>query len=242
MNRRNPLAQSPARGGGSARRLPWLAVWLLAVSAPAAGAQDPAAVRAAAERFLSMQAGGQAPRIVVEVTPPRAPLADCAALDAFQMPGSRPIGKITVGVRCLAPARWTVYLQARVQAIGPYAATVRALPPRHEIAAADLVLREGDLGALPADVARDLESLIGQRTVSGVAAGAPLRTGLLRTPLVVRQGVPTRLLLQGPGFSVRGSGLALANAGQGETVRVKTRAGQVVSGIARAGQEVEVAF
>lgn len=219
-----------------------LAAWVLAIPAQAAGLQDPVAVRVAAERFLLAQAGTQPGKVSVEVTPPRAGLPACAALDAFQMPGSRAIGKITVGVRCLAPSAWTVYLPAQVRVMGRYVVTARPLSANHELAAVDLVLREGDLGALPADVASDADALAGYRTVSAVAAGAALRTGVLRAPLVVQQGLPTRLVLVGPGFSVQSEGQALANASRGDRVRVKIPSGQVVSGIARDGQQVEVAF
>lgn len=215
---------------------------LLTMAAPAVAGQDPAAVRATAERFLISQAGGQPGKVSVSVKPPRARLPACAALEAFAMPGSRAVGKLTVGVRCVAPQNWTVYLPAQVRSMGTYVATVRALPAHHVLGEADLVVREGDLGALPADVASDPAALTGYRTVSGVAAGSPLRAGLVRAPLVVQQGQPTRILLVGPGFSLQSEGQALANAGRGDRVRVKTASGQVVSGIARDGQQVDLAF
>lgn len=212
-------------------------------AAPAqAAAQDPEALRAAAERFLLAQAAGQPGKVSVAVTPPRAEFPACAALQPFQVPGARLAGRITVGVRCLSPSAWAVYLPATVKVIGRYVATVRPLPPNRVLAAGDLVLREGDLGQLPADVATDIDALAGYRTVSGVAAGAPLRSGLLKAPLVIQQGQPTRLVLVGPGFTVQSEGQALANAGRGDRVRVKTPSGQVVSGIAQDGQQVEVAF
>jgi len=145
-------------------------------------------------------------------------------------------------VRCLAPAQWTVYLPAQVRVIGPYAVTRQPLPANHVLTAADIVLREGDLGSLPADVVTDAEAMLGYRAVSGLAAGAPLRSALLRPPLAVQQGQVTRLVLNGPGFSVQSEGQALANAGRGDRVRVKTRSGQVISGVAYDGQQVVVAF
>ena len=207
-----------------------------------AASQDPAALRVAAERFLLAQTAGQPGKVSVAVTPPRAEFPACAALQPFQMPGTRLAGRITVGVRCLSPSPWTVYLPATVKVIGSYVATVQPLPPNRVLAAGDLVLREGDLGQLPADVATDIDALVGYRTVSGIAAGAPLRSRLLKAPMVVQQGQPTRLVLIGPGFTVQSEGQALANAGRGDRVRIKTPSGQVVSGIAQDGQQVEVAF
>jgi flagella basal body P-ring formation protein FlgA len=104
------------------------------------------------------------------------------------------------------------------------------------------MLREGDLGLLPADIASDANALVGYRTVSGLAANAPLRTTLLRSPMVVQQGQTTRIVLNGPGFSIQSEGVALANASRGDRVRVKTTSGQVVSGIAQEGQQVVVSY
>jgi flagella basal body P-ring formation protein FlgA len=210
--------------------------------AHAADQQDPSALQSHAERFLKKQTAGQPGAVTIEVAPPRGALPACAALDAFQPAGSRSIGKTTVGVRCLAPARWTVYLPAQVRVIGRYAVTRQPLPANHVLTAADIALQDGDLGSLPADVVADANALLGYRTVSGLAAGAPLRNALLRPPLAVQQGQVTRLVLNGPGFSVQSEGQALANASRGDRVRVKTRSGRVVSGVAQDGQQVVVAF
>jgi flagella basal body P-ring formation protein FlgA len=210
--------------------------------AQAADRQDPAAVQLHAERFLQTQTAGLPGKVTIQVKPPRNALPACAALEGFQPAGSRNIGKITVGMRCLAPVQWTAYLAAQVRVIGPYAVTLQPLPANHVLTAADVALREGDLGNLPADVIADANDMLGYRTLSGLAAGAPLRNALLRPPLAVQQGQTTRLLLSGPGFSVQSEGQALANASRGDRVRVKTRSGQVVSGVAQDNQQVAIAF
>ena len=238
------MAAGPTHAGNRARRK-WLAVVCLCLSAAATHAavpQDPSALQAHAERFLQTQTAGLPGKVTIQVKPPRSALPACAALDAFQPAGSRSIGKTTVGVRCLAPNPWTVYLPAQVRVIGQYALTSQPLPANHVLTAADFTLREGDLGSLPADVVSDAGTMLGYRTVSGLAAGAPLRNALLRPPLAVQQGQTTRLVLNGPGFSVQSEGQALANASRGDRVRVKTRSGQVVSGVAQDGQQVVVTF
>jgi flagella basal body P-ring formation protein FlgA len=208
----------------------------------AATQQDPAAVQAQAEHFLKRQTRGLPGKVSIQVEPPRSALPACSVLDAFQPVGSRSIGKVAIGVRCLAPTTWTVYLSAQVRVIGSYAVTRQPLPANHVLSAADFTLREGDLGTLPADVVTRIDDLQGYRTVSGLAAGAPLRTALLRPPLAVQQGQVTRVVVHGPGFSVESEGQALANASRGDRVRIKTRSGQVISGIAEDGQQVVVAF
>jgi hypothetical protein len=75
--------------------------------------------------FLKTQTVGLPGKVMIQVTPPRSALPACSALDAFQPAGSRGIGKITVGVRCLAPSQWTVYLPAPGAGDGP----LRGDPP-----------------------------------------------------------------------------------------------------------------
>jgi flagella basal body P-ring formation protein FlgA len=75
-----------------------------------------------------------------------------------------------------------------------------------------------------------------------LAAGTPLRVDTLRSRPVVQQGQAVRLVTNGNGFSVSAEGKAIGNAGDGQIVQVRTPAGSVVSGTARAGGMVEVAF
>lgn len=199
-------------------------------------------LQAHAIQYLKTQTAGQPGKVSVQVKAPRSELPACAALDAFQPVGSRRTGRTTVGVRCLAPSAWTVYLQAQISVQGTYAVTRQPLPANHTLSSADIALREGDLGNLPADVITDIDNILGYRTVSGLAAGAPLRNALVRAPIAVQQGQVTRVVLNGPGFSVQSEGQALANASRGDQVRVKTRSGQVISGVAQDGQQVIVAF
>ena len=214
----------------------------LTTFAYAGNLQNPAALQAHAEQFLKTQTAGQQEKVSIQVKQPNVDLPACAALDAFQPVGCRRIGRVSVGVRCLAPTQWTVYLSAQISVLGTYAVTLQSLPANHVLSATDYALREGDLGNLPADVITRMDEMIGYRTVSGLAAGTPLRNALLRPPLVVQQGQTTRVVLNGPGFSVQSEGQALANASRGDRVRVKTRSGQVISGIAQDGQQVMVAF
>lgn len=228
--------QTPALG-------PWLiAASIFLVAGVHAADQDPAALQAHAERYLKTQTASLPGKVSIQVKAPRSELPACAALDAFQPVGSRRMGRTTVGVRCLAPSPWTVYLQAQIRVEGSYAVTRQPLPANHTLTADDVSLREGDLGSLPVDVITNIDDMLGYRTVSGLAANAPVRRAMVRAPLAVKQGQVTRVVLNGPGFSVQSEGQALANASRGDSVRVKTRSGQVISGIAQDGQQVVVAF
>jgi flagella basal body P-ring formation protein FlgA len=202
---------------------------------------DPASLSAPAERLLAEENAALG-EVRVEISPPdsRLDLAACEQLQAFLPPGARPQGHTTVGVRCQRPSRWTVYLQAQVQVLGPYLVAARPLAAGQLLGPADVALRSGDLAELPGGTLSDLEAALGRPLAVAVNTGQPLRRDYLKSIPVVQSGQPVRLLVLGHGFQVSGDGTAVANAGDGQTVQVRTPRGTVVSGVARPGGVVEL--
>lgn len=231
-------------------KLPYTALAALFVLAGAAGAQtaparqDHGVLRQTASQFLTVQAGGLPGQITVTVgaIDPRLNLAACAAPQAFLPNGARAWGKTSVGVRCVAPSPWTVYIPAMVQVQGQYLAAAVPLAQGQTIGPNDIARVSGDLTALPPGIVTEQAQAVGYTVARSVAVGAPLRQDALRSQQAVAQGQVVRLVSSGPGFKVTADGRALANGSDGQMVQVKTQNGQVVSGVARAGGTVEVTF
>lgn len=173
---------------------------------------------------------------------PRTQLTPCSAYEPFLPAGSRLWGKATVGVRCLGPSTWTIYIPVQVSIAGNYLVTARSIAAGQQLAADDILIRKGDLGSLPASVLTDPTQAIGKTLKNGTANGQPLRSEALIAPWAVQQGQSVKLLTKGAGFSVSSEGKALNNATEGQVVQVRTGSGQAVSGIARAGGVVEVSY
>jgi flagella basal body P-ring formation protein FlgA len=106
----------------------------------------------------------------------------------------------------------------------------------------DLLSVEGELTQLPAGVFTDVTQAVGRTVSMSMIAGSVLRQDMLKLAPVVQQGQSVMLTSGGNGFSVTAEGRALNNANEGQVVQVKAESGTVVSGIARAGGKVEVAF
>lgn len=219
-----------------------LAATCFAQSAPAK--QDHGVLRQTVTQFLTMQAGGLPGQISVTVgaIDPRLNLAACAAPEAFLPNGSRAWGKTSVGVRCTAPSPWTVYIPAMVQVQGEYLAAAVPLAQGQTIGPNDIAKVRGDLAALPPGIVTESSQAVGYTVVRTVAVGAPLRQDALRSQQAVANGQTVRLVSTGPGFKVTSDGRALANGSDGQTVQVRAPNGQVVSGVARLGGLVEVAY
>jgi flagella basal body P-ring formation protein FlgA len=227
---------------------------LLALSAaaiaPAAIAQTPdayqdhAAIRKTAEQFLRTRSAGLPGqvRIAVGSLDSRLKLAACPAPEAFLPNGRRVWGKTTVGVRCTAPAPWTIYMSATVKVIADYVVAAAPLAQGQKIGPADVATVQGDLTSLPPGIITDTAEAIGRTAAISLALGTPLRNDTLRSQQAVQQGQMVRLVSAGPGFRVSAEARALGSASEGQVIQAKTGSGQVVSGIAKAGGVVEVTY
>ncbi|RZT29284.1 flagellar basal body P-ring formation chaperone FlgA [Cupriavidus agavae] len=198
---------------------------------------DPA--RTAVEQFLLRQANGLPGKVSVQVVPPsggRAP--DCFNPEPFLPAGAAAYGRVNVGVRCGGDRPWTRYMQARVSVLTDYYVAARSMGPGETITAADLEVRQGDLGALPRAVVTDPSQVEGSVAANRIAAGSPLRTDLLKRPIAVKLGQTVNVTVEGQSFQLSSEGKVLADAATGANVQVRLRNGQVVSGVVRSGDTV----
>ena len=206
--------------------------------------QEPAELRSTIETFLQKQTAdlpGKV-KVVVGQIDPRTNLASCPTPEAFLPTGSRAWGKTTVGVRCLAPTPWTVYVQSNVIVTGDYIAAAVPLSQGQVVAAQHLKRMTGELTNLPPSIVTDESQALGRTLVASVNAGTPLRADALRSQMAVQQGQAVKLVSIGPGFKVSAEARAMANANEGQMVQVKTMTGQQISGIAKIGGLVEVTY
>ena len=216
-------------------------LWLALLTPLVGHAQS--ALYSTLDDYLRIQTQGLPGKVSYSVVPldARTQLSPCSAFEPFLPAGANLWGKSTVGVRCLGPSTWTVYIQVKVDVSGSYLISARPLAAGQVLGASDLVVRSGDLSTLPATLITDPAQAIGRTVKNGFGAGQPLRSDQLITPWAVQQGQSVKTVAKGPGFSVSSEGRALGNAAAGQPVQVRTLSGQTVSGIARPGGVVEVA-
>ncbi len=137
---------------------------------------------------------------------------------------------------------WTVYIQAQVTVIADYVAAAVPLAAGQVIDASQLITLQGDIAAMPNGIVTDPAQAIGRSPAISLPSGTPLRLDSLRSKPVVQQGQLVRVVSGGSGFRVSAEARAIGNAADGQVVQVRTPAGVVLSGVAKAGGQVEVAF
>ncbi|MDO5101610.1 MAG: flagellar basal body P-ring formation chaperone FlgA [Lautropia sp.] len=185
--------------------------------------------------WLRQQPGfpqGEALRVDIDwpASQHRQKLAPCQQAEAF-LPGSaRPWGRLNIGIRCVAGARWTAWQPVHVRVFGS------ALVAREPLAAGqvprleDFQVQEVEWSRHPNPPAKLDIQLAGYQLQRALAAGQPLRTDHLRTLPAIRAGEVVSAIAEGNGFRISTDAIALASANEGQRVRVKTTSGKVLTG------------
>lgn len=192
--------------------------------------------------YLERELGGIAGRIDVsfgEVDPRRA-LAPCARIEPFVPPGTRLWGRTAIGVRCGEGPVWTAFLPVHIRVFAPALVAARTLAPGKPIEADDYRIAEVELTREPPGVLTDGAEIRGRVPTRPVAAGQALRSDLLRARPTVNAGDIIQIVHEVPGLRITTEGKALGTAAAGETVRVQTTYGRVLTAVAGADRVVHL--
>ncbi len=87
-----------------------------------------------------------------------------------------------------------------------------------------------------------VNEVIGKQAGRQISSGAPIKADMVRIKPAVNTGDAVRLALKGAGFQIMADAVAMTSAQLGQTIRVKTAQGKVLTGTARSDLIVEVAL
>jgi len=174
---------------------------------------------------------------------PRLKLAPCQRIEPYLPPGMRLWGKARIGLRCAQGARpWNVYLPITVRVFGQALVAAVPLPAGATLHEGDLRMTEVDFAEDNAAVVTDASFAVGRTLTRPLIAGRGLRQTDLKPRMWFAAGDSVKVLASGPGFSVAGSGQALTPGVEGQTARVRTDSGQVVTGTPIGTRVVELSL
>jgi flagella basal body P-ring formation protein FlgA len=241
-------AQRSSQRRGAAGLLAALALTIWpghAARAADAAPPDSALQALVADAALTLWGEGRPPpRVAVQIgqLDSRLKLTPCQRIEPYLPANTKPVGATRVGLRCReGKTLWNVYLPVTVRLwVGGLVARA-ALPAGTVLAAEHLMAGEVDLGShADAALAASQPLLVGRTLAHGLAAGDALRQSDLKARQWFAAGEPVRIVAQGAGYSVQADGVALTAGIEGQPVRVRTEGGQVVSGSAIGGRQVQV--
>lgn len=225
-----------------AYRLIILLVGLLLPWASQAGEGNIQILRQQAIAWLQQQVQEAYPDTLaqVELGPldPRLRLAPCEAIQFFLPVGAHLWRNGSLGMKCGAPAPWSLYLTYKIQLHGPALLTQRPLPARYALNTADVLLSTVAYNQDPGSYVHELPA--GAMTLRAMQINQPILIQDLVQADIIRAGTQIQVRVHGRGFSVAQEGKALNAAKVGGTVQVKMPSGRIVRGVANSSGEVEI--
>lgn len=211
----------------------------MAQGAPTPAVQDPAEVIAQAESLLHELAAAYPGTPVISVDEPRITQQPaCAQLEAF-LSGGALRSRTSVGIRCLAPEPWTLYVQANVRIMGHYFVANRTINRGETLSLDELDAREGDL-LRNQRLIGDPSHIVGWVATRRIAKGSPIQGNALRDPQSIERGNMVRTVARGVGFVATGEGQALESGAPGTQIQVRTSSGQIITGTVIDAHTVQV--
>ena len=182
--------------------------------------------------------------IEVKQLDPRLRLPQCdKELTATLESPAKPIGRVTVKVRCDGVSPWTVFVPAQVRLFREVVTSTRPLKRAGIIEPGDVMLRERDISLINQGYLTDVEQAIGQKLVRPMVNDQVITLVHLEQAEVVRKGDQVVITARSGTLSVRMPGEALANGGMSEQIRVKNLNSQrVIKAQVTAPGQVEVAM
>ena len=210
-----------------------------------AGNDLPAATLTQALALVQRSAKAGAPagaRIVVQPgsLDARLQLAPCAQITPY-LPAGVPVwGRTRVGLRCSQGAAWNVTLPVQVQVWAAAVVSTQALPAGASLGTGQLELAEIDWAAQNTPPFAQVEALHQRVLVRPVQPGQALRLVDLQARQWFKLGETVQVHATGPGFSIATEGQALSPGVEGQTARVRTDSGRIVSGTPVGERRLEV--
>lgn len=199
-------------------------------------------IRSAAEAFVRANLPNGKHYVTAAALDPRLRLQACSApLEAFSNQSNTLSARVTVGVRCAAPAQWTLYVPVTVETEVSVLVLRRALARRAPITIADVEPQVRRLPGHAAQFITDTASLQGHRLRRALPAGTALTVDALAPDILVRRGQQVTLIAQAGGVEIRAQGQALSEGGIQDRVRVQNVTSlKVVEGVVESDSVVRV--
>ncbi|MHC8319246.1 flagellar basal body P-ring formation chaperone FlgA [Pseudomonas sp. GB2N2] len=172
----------------------------------------------------------------------RMPMCDKELTASLESP-AKPLGRVTVKVRCEGTSPWTVFVPAQVRLFREVVATSRPLRRADIVEPGDVLMRERDISLINQGYLTTLDQAIGQRLTRPMVADQVISLVHLEQAEVIRKGDQVVITARSGTLSVRMPGEALSNGGMSEQIRVKNlNSMRVIKAQVTAPGQVEVSM
>jgi len=215
-----------------------------AVAGELRAVQELASIRAAAEEFVRNAAPPTTGLVNVTAAELDARLRFPACegpLQAFGLHGAGVGTRNTVGVRCSIGAEWTLYVAVNVTTDVDVLVLQTAAARDARLTQADVIVQRRRVPGFGGLYVSDMRMLEQQRLKRSLSAGTALAVEMLTRDLLVKRGQQVSLVSSINGIEVRAPGLALADGGNADRIRVQNASSlKIMEGTIESGNLVRV--
>ena len=202
----------------------FLCLSLVAAASSADGYQSHESIHDAARQFMldhTLAVYNQAAEITTGRLDSRLRLRQCELpLETYLPEGSRDLGRLTVGVKCSDAKPWSLHVPIRVTIYKDIIVAAKPLARGTLLSQDDIKRVKYDVSKLPGSHIEDESYSLGRQLKRRLSAGAPLTTGMMKKPQIIRRGQQVAIIAGRGGMEVRMSGKALAHGAAGDRIRV----------------------
>ncbi|HTE39375.1 MAG TPA: flagellar basal body P-ring formation chaperone FlgA [Steroidobacteraceae bacterium] len=213
---------------------------------PSRAIQSLQSIREAAEAFVRGSAPTLGAKNMVIATAgeldQRLQFTQCTGpLQTFSLQGATVGARTTVGVRCVEGAEWTLYTQVAVATeLDVLVLNAPAARDAH-IALTDVTTERRRVNGVGSLYLTETAMLTDRRLKRSVPAGAALSVDMFAKDPVVKRGQQVSLVSSAGSIEVRAPGIALADGGNADRIRVQNLSSlKVIEGVVESGNQVRV--
>ncbi|HEJ9436403.1 TPA: flagellar basal body P-ring formation chaperone FlgA [Proteus mirabilis] len=176
-------------------------------------------------------------KVTVTVLTPKDKWPHCQQQEILQHAGSRNWGRLSIPIQCDNQRR---FIQVDVNVYGHYLVAKKEINRDDAITKSSVDSIKGNLEKLPYDVLRDPIFIKNAIAMRHIATGKPLTSTMVRRPWAILAGQTVTVFAQGDHFQIRYEGKAINNAVANESIRVRVKSGQVITGEALENGSVRI--
>ena len=155
-------------------------------------------------------------------------------------PGQKLWGKAIAQAQCPGFSQALFFVTLHVDVMTPVLVASQALAKGVAIQDTDIAVAMRNITQLKNGYLHNPKQLVQKKTTQHLASGTVIEPRYVEGPRLIKQGDKVQIKMQGQGFAVEAQGVALDNAGLGDTVRVRTPQGRVLRTQAIAFMVVEL--
>jgi len=181
--------------------------------------------------------------IQVKQLDPRLRMNSCDKDLTATLESPRPVGRVTVRIRCEGSSPWTVFVPAQVQLFRNVVTVMRPLKRDAIVTEDDVAMRERDVSSVGLGFLSSMDQAVGQKVVRPMVIDQVVTPVALEQPRMIHKGDQVVIIARSGSLAVRMPGEAMSDGSFNEQIRVKNlNSSRVIKANVTGPGQVEVAM